>query len=251
MNLEGEVVVVTGGGSGVGRATARAFANEGSRVAVVGRTRGKLEETVRLCADARPSAAGSPAVVRAFVADVSDAAQVHELMRQVEGQLGPISILVNNAGVNVKSRSLAELSLEDWNYLIRVNLTGPYLMVQAVLPSMRLRRGGLIVNISSIAGIRASPLGGAAYTASKFGLNGLSGVLSIEERQYGIRSTVICPGEIDTPLLETRPEKVPEDQLAVDLQPEDVAQAVLFVARLPARAHISEMIIKPTAHALA
>lgn len=235
--LAGKTALVTGAGTGMGRAIALALAGEGCRVAAVGRRRDKLEETARL------ASAGSRIVP--FSADVGVAIEAQRVVREIEAALGPVEILVNNAGVNVRKRALADLSVEDWEYMIRVNLSGPFYLLHAVLKGMRTRQRGLVVNISSIAGVRPSPLGGAGYCASKFGLNALSGVLSQEEAARGIRSTVICPGEVDTPLLDERPEPVPPERRASMLQPQDVAAAVLFVVRLPPRAHVPELILKP------
>ena len=179
VDLNGKVVLVTGGGTGVGRAIVHALADEGCRVVAIGRRREKLEETV-----AAYAGTGSIAV-RAL--DVSARKDVDELVSGVQSEFGPIDILVNNAGVNVRDRSLEKLSPDDWDYLIRVNLTGAFLMTRAVLPSMRQRRDGLIVNISSIAGKRASTLGGPAYSASKFGMTALAGVVGLEEAgEYGV-----------------------------------------------------------------
>jgi len=159
---------------------------------------------------------------------------------------GAIEILVNNAGLNIKQRSLRELTPESWQLLLRANLDGAYYCLHAVLPRMLERREGLIINISSIAGKRASPLGGAAYAAAKFGLRALGLALAAEEKDSGIRVSTIYPGEVDTPILEQRPQPlVPEHRQQI-LQPEDVAAAVLFVATLPPRVSVPELVIKPT-----
>lgn len=242
--LDGQVAVVTGGGSGMGRAIARALADAGCRVVAVGRTEEKLKETV----EGHTTTTGS---LTYWAADVASRDHVSGVVKWVQDKFGPIDILVNNAGVNVRDRQVANLSLDDWEYLLQVNLTGAFQMIHTILPSMRERKRGLIINISSIAGLRPSPLGGAAYSASKFGLNALSGVVSLEEADHNIRSTVICPGEVETPILDERPEPVSAERRARMLQPEDVAEAVLFIARLHPRAHVPELVIKPTAQAFA
>lgn len=237
--LEGKVAIVTGAGSGAGRAIALALAAKGVKVAAVGRTLAKVEETVAL--------ANLGSVVGAYQADVGNADDVATLIPKVVADLGPIEILVNNAGINIRNRGMDVLSQTDWDEVIRINLTGPFLMMSGVLPGMRTRQSGLIVNISSISANRSSPLGGAAYCASKFGLNGLAGTVSQEEAKHGIRCTLISPGEINTPILDQRPVPVSAEQRAADLQPEDIAAAVCFIAELPPRAHVFEMVIKPTA----
>lgn len=238
MAIAGQVALVTGGGSGMGRAIAHGLAKEGCRVVIVGRTASKLEEAVRT--------APGPGIVTAEVADVADAEQVARLTQTVLAKVGTPHILVNNAGVNIPNRSMQKLSLADWNYLVNVNLNGAFFLIHSLLPKMRDRRQGMIINISSVSGLRPSPLGGAAYCASKFGLVGLSGTIALEESRNGIRCTHIAPGEVETPILDARPEPVSAERRAAMLQPEDVADAVLFVAKLPARAHVPELILKPT-----
>lgn len=237
MSLEGKVVLITGGGSGVGAAIAGQFAKAGARVVVVGRRAEQLQATCDAITNGPPA--------RAIVADVADRAQVGALVEQIAGELGQIDILVNNAGVNTPERRLEQLSAEDWDYLMTVNATGAFNVIQAVLPGMRSQRDGLIINISSISGRRASSLAGAAYSASKHALNALSKVVSQEEEQHGIRSTIISPGDINTPLLDKRPVPVSAEQRAKILQPDDIAAAALFVARLPAHVSVPEIVIKP------
>jgi len=153
---------------------------------------------------------------------------------------------VNNAGVNVPKRALSELSTEDFDKIVRVNLNGAFYVIHGVLPVMRKQGGGLIINVSSVAGVRASELGGAAYSASKFGLSGLSKTIGVEEAKNGIRSCLIYPGEVNTPILDARPVVPDAEQRAKMLQPEDLAQAALLVATLHTRATIPEMVVTPT-----
>src|SRR5262249_26217025 len=160
-------------------------------------------------------------------------------------RLGRIDILVNNAGLNIKQRAFRELTPETWQLLVGANLDGAFYCMHAVLPQMLERRDGLIINVSSIAGKRAGPLGGAAYAAAKFGMSALGICLAAEEKDSGIRVCNVYPGEVDTPILENRPMPVSEEQRQRILQPEDVAAAVLFVATLPARVSVPELVIKP------
>ncbi len=152
---------------------------------------------------------------------------------------------MNNAGLNIKKRSVRELTPELWQQIIRTNLDGAFYCIHYVLPQMLARRDGLIINISSTAGKRATPLGGAAYAASKFGLSALSLCLGMEEKDAGLRCCAIYPGEVDTPILEARPTPVTAEHRERILKPEDVAQAVLFVAGLPPHVSVPELIIKP------
>jgi len=239
MKLEGKCAVVTGAGSGIGRAIAHCFALEGAHVTAVGRNAGKLEQT-------REQAGEASSRIFPHAADVADRAGVEKLIESVEKKIGPVDILVNNAGVNVPRRTMADVSAEDFEKMVRINLTGAFHCIQAVLPGMRARGGGLIINVSSIAGVRASVLAGAGYSASKFGLSALSLTTGMEEGENGIRSCLICPGEVNTPLIDDRLVVPSAEKRAVMLQPEDLAQAALLIATLHPRATIPEMIITPT-----
>jgi NADP-dependent 3-hydroxy acid dehydrogenase YdfG len=236
--LAGKVAVVTGGGSGVGKAVAALFLKEGAKVVIAGRDAAKLER-----AAGELNAGGN---LRFAAADVSDPRQCEALMRTAAGAFGRVDVLVNNAGANLKDRTLRELTPEAWDRMIRANLDGAFYCIRAVLPAMLERKDGVIVNVVSVAGKRANPLGGAAYVAAKFGMGALGLVLSNEEKDSGVRVSNVYPGEIDTPILAHRPSPVTDAQRAVILKPEDVAEAVLFVASLPPRVSVPELVIKPT-----
>jgi NADP-dependent 3-hydroxy acid dehydrogenase YdfG len=238
--LAGKVAVVTGGGSGVGKAVAAALLAEGASVVISGRDKAKL--------DAAAAELGGGERVLAVAGDVGNAGQCKALIEQATARFGKIDVLVNNAGANLKARVIRELTPEAWAQLIDTNLNGAFYCIHFALPQMLARKDGVIVNLVSIAGKRANPLGGAAYVASKFGMGGLGMCLSNEERESGVRVSNIYPGEIDTPILAVRPRPVTEEQRAVILKPEDVAAAVLFVVTLPPHVSVPELIIKPTVH---
>ena len=238
--LDGQVAIVTGGGSGIGEATAIALAREGVRVAVAGRRRQPLEEVV-----SRVTAAGGTAV--AAPVDVADAEAVPAVAAAVVDRWGRVDLLVNNAGINVPQRELASMSVSDWNAVVQINLTGTFLMTQAVLPSMRSRQSGTVVNVSSIAGYRPSVLSGPAYNATKAGVNAFTESVNLAERRHGIRACAICPGEVATPILDKRPQPPSVEARATMLQPEDIAATILFVAGLPQRASVDLLTIQPTA----
>lgn len=238
MSLAGRTVLVTGGGTGIGAGCALALAEQGCRVAVSGRREEPLTETAS-------QFTGKPAIVTRTV-DVGDRESAHALVEWATETLGRVDVLIHAAGINVPKRSMEECAPDDWDTVMRINATGAYNMMHAVLPQMRERQDGLIINITSIAGTRASALGGVAYSASKFAMSALTTCVANEERNRGIRVTNIYPGEVETPILDKRPVPVSAEHRARILQPEDVAAAVVMIAGLPPRAHVSDMIIKPT-----
>ncbi|HVJ82821.1 MAG TPA: SDR family oxidoreductase [Planctomycetia bacterium] len=235
-----KVAIVTGAGSGIGAATVWRLADLGMTAIGVGRNLAKLESM--------KSGYSGGGRIELRAADVSDRAAVAALVKGVLHDFGRIDVLVNNAGVNAKERSLARVTIDEFERQVKINLIGAFQVIHAVLPAMRERKDGLIINISSIAAPRPSALAGAAYAASKAGVSAMSSVVAQEEGKNGIRSTSICPGEVDTPLLEDRPEPISAERRASILLPDDVAAAVAFITTLPPRAHVPEMIIKPTAH---
>jgi NADP-dependent 3-hydroxy acid dehydrogenase YdfG len=239
MRLKGKKAVVTGGGSGIGKAIAEALVREGCDVVVGGRNLEKLLEVTNGMKEHRTK-------IAAHVVDVGDFQSVTQFMDWSRKELGGIDILVNAAGVNIKTRTLADMRPEQWDEVMRINAYGPYYTMHCVLEEMRAKKEGLIINISSTSGKRASMLGGIAYCASKFAATATATAASLEEGKNGVRVTSIFPGEVDTPILNFRPAPVSDERKATMLKPEDVAEAVVFVASLPPRAHVPELIIKPT-----
>jgi len=236
-SLSGKTVLITGGGSGIGLATALQFAEAGCRVAIGGRDLAKLQ--------AAAATWTKPPALICHEVNVADRASANRFVEWGRKELGRIDILVNGAGVNIKQRSMAEMPPEQWDDLLAINATGAYNLMHAVLPEMRARKDGLIINISSVAGLRAIRLGGVAYCASKFAMTALGIAVGNEEAANGIRISNIYPGEVDTPILKNRPSPVTEEHRARILQADDVAAAAVFLAGLPQRAHIPELVIKP------
>jgi 3-oxoacyl-[acyl-carrier protein] reductase len=230
-----QTALVTGATEGIGRAIALALAGAGYRVGVCARTGSKVKAVVE-----ELRALGAESTGRR--ADVSDPADVQELVSQVERDLGPVDVLVNNAGI-MRFRPIAELTLDDWDATMAINVRGLFIMTQAVLPGMRQRRRGAIVNIASLAG-KNGFVGGAAYTASKHAVLGFAKSLMLEVRKDDIRVITICPGSVDTRLLQQEPAMYGTDRKI--MAPEDVADVVLASLALPARALVSELDLRPT-----
>ncbi len=235
----GKVVWITGAGSGIGRAVARMFAEEGACLVLIGRRADKLEE---VCAEARTQGGRAESVVL----DVCRRQEVEAAAARLLGRHQRVDVLVNNAGLNVRGRKLAVLTGEDWDQVVLTNLTGAFNMIQAVLPAMRRQKDGLIVNVSSMAAKRVSGVAGTAYTASKHGVNGLSLSVSAEEGGNGIRCTALCPGVVNTEILAKRAVSYSEEERAQMIQPEDIAAAVRFLTLLPPRTTVPEMQVVPT-----
>src|SRR6185503_19589838 len=237
--LDGKVAIVTGGGTGIGRSTALMLAREGARVVVSGRRKPPLEDVVGEIARAGGQAVAHPG-------DVAKPADAQELAAWTLAQFGHVDILVNNAGHSSKARNLRWIGLEEWEQVMAVNVTGAFLLTQAVLPNMIERGGGTIVTVSSCAALKPGLIGGAPYGAAKAGVRNLMGHVHNVLRAKGIRATTIMPGEVDTPILSRRP-LVPDDKArATMMQAEDVARAVLLCATLPPRTVIEEIVMSPT-----
>jgi NAD(P)-dependent dehydrogenase (short-subunit alcohol dehydrogenase family) len=238
VELGGKTVLITGGGSGIGLGVALALAGEGCRVAIAGRSREKLEKA------AADHVGQPPMLVRAC--DVTDRRDVRELVAWSVERLGSLDIVVNSAGINVARRKMSELDPDDFDRIMAINCTGLYNVLHVVLPVMRQKRSGLIVNISSVAGKRALAVAGPAYCASKFAATALGTAVGLEERPNGIRITNIYPGEVDTPILDQRPVPVPAEKRAAMVHPADIGQCVVALAKLPPNVIVPELVITPT-----
>lgn len=239
-DLKGRGVLITGGGSGIGLATARLMLAAGAKVAIAGRDRPRLERAAAQLAPLGP--------VTICVGDLSDPEQANKIVATAEAGVGAIEILVANAGANLKERTLPELTPTRWQSMLGSNLDAAFHAITSTLPGMRARRRGLVIVINSIAGKRGNPLGGSAYVAAKFGLHGFVVAAAAEEKPRGIRFSSIYPGEVNTPILDQRPNPVTDEHRQAILQPEDIAEGVMFVAKLPERALVPELIITPSSY---
>lgn len=232
--------LITGASSGIGKAVALAFAEAGINVALVSRSADKLEAVAQ-------KAASFGVKAQAYPLDLGDLDQVKPKISAIAADFGPIDILVNNAGMGYTG-TVMDTPLSDWQRVIDLNLTSALQCIQAILPMMRDRGEGTIINVSSIAGIQVFP-GWGAYCVSKFGLMALSKTLAAEERANGIRVTAICPGSVNTPIWDTDTVNADFDRKAM-LTPEIVAQSILQTALLPAKAVIEELTLMPSAGTL-
>lgn len=237
--LDGRIAVVTGGGSGIGRATAKMLAAEGAHVVIAGRHQGSLDAVVR-----EIEKAGDRAVARR--ADIAKTVEAVGLARWIIENFGRVDVLVNNAGHSSRVRNVRWVSQEEWDSVLAVNLTGVFVLTQAVLPSMIEGGGGTIVTVGSVAALRPGLISGAPYGAAKAAVRNLMGHVHAMLRDKGIRATVIMPAEVDTPILDKRPLPPDASARATMMQPEDVAQAILLCVTLPARAVIEELVMSPT-----
>ncbi len=235
-SLNGKVAWVTGAGTGIGAAGAKALAAAGMHVVLSGRRAAPLEEIAETI--------GAAASVEAL--DVSDKSAVFEVARRIIERHKRVDVLVNSAGINVKSRNWHNVTLEDWERVIRIDLDGAFYCTKAVLPTMIEQGDGLIVNISSWAGRYVSVVTGPGYTAAKHAMNAMNESLNMEHGIHGIRACAICPGEVATPILDNRPVPVSDEDKAKMVQSEDCGDVIRFVAELPPHVCINELVISPT-----
>ncbi|MBW3542855.1 MAG: SDR family oxidoreductase [Planctomycetes bacterium] len=245
-SLSQKVAVVVGASSGMGRATVLALADAGAQVIAAARRRDRLEEAAReFESRKRQRSEQGGGAIETVPLDVTVANDVGRLISATAQRHGRIDLLVYATGTNIPHRALEVLTPETWQSMLATNLTGAFLCTKAVLPVMRAGGGGLIVYLSTGA-VQMPDVSGVAYQASKHGLSGLAHGTRIEERANGIRTTVIFPGLCDTEILSKRPVPTPRDVLDKALRPEDVAEAVLFVARLHPRAVVPELQLFPS-----
>ena len=239
--LKGKVAWVTGGGSGIGLAGAIAMAKAGARVVISGRSANTLDAGAAV-------AAAAGVRIETVRLDVAEGAAVERVAKDILARHKRIDILVNSAGTNIAGgkRNFATTSLEGWDEVVAINLSGLFYCCFAVIPAMRAQRAGLIINVSSWAGRYGTPLTGPAYNATKRAVVALSESINMEECTHGIRATSVLPGEVATPILERRPVPPSKEERERMLQAEDLGATILYLATLPPRACVNELIISPT-----
>ena len=235
-SLSKKNILLTGGGSGWG-SYGISLAAHGANVLIAGRKIDALNSTI--------SKSAVPDKITAKEADVTNRDSLNKLFTSFDQKFGELDILIHAAGINIAMRSMQELTPENWDRLIEINLTGSYNVTRLALERMRSRRKGLIILINSVAGRRSVPLGGIGYNASKFGMSGLGMGIAEEEKENGIRVSNLYPGEVNTPILDNRKAPPSVEHRESILQSEDVASVILTLCNLPDRVHIPELVIKP------
>ena len=238
-DLAGKVAWVTGAGSGIGEAAALALAGEGCAVALSGRRR----EPLQAVADTIAKAGGKALVAPGDLGEQETASRIADIIAK---QFGRLDILVNNAGTNISERSWAKLTPERIKFMIDANLSNALYCAAAALNIMRPQKDGLLIHTASWAGRFVGLVSGATYAAAKHGVVAMSYSINMEEFQNGIRSTVLCPAEVATPILNLRPKPVSAEERARMIQPEHMADLIVYVAKLPSTLCMNEVVISPT-----
>jgi NADP-dependent 3-hydroxy acid dehydrogenase YdfG len=238
-DLNGKVAWVTGAGSGIGEAAALRLAGEGAVVALTGRRRDPLQSVADRIAKAGGKALVAPG-------DLGEPETAGRIAAVIAKECGRLDILVSNAGMNILERSWEKLRPDSIKTMLDANLNSAFYCSSAALGIMRPQKDGLLIHTASWAGRFAGIVPGPAYVAAKHGVVAMSHTINMEEFQHGIRSTVLCPAEVATPILDLRPTPVPPEERARMIQPEHMADLILYVAKLPATICINEVVISPT-----
>ena len=238
-HLDGQVAIITGAGTGIGREAALMFADEGAKLVLIGRRIEPLNEVVTLI----ESKSGT-AVAKSVDMEDGDAAAA--LGAWTLAEFGQVDVLVNNAGHSTHARSIQYVSTEEWESVFKVNVQGVYRLTQSVIGSMIERGGGTVITTSSMAALRPGLLGGFAYSAAKAASYNMMRCINVELNAKGIRASTIIPAEVDTPILDNRPLIPDAAARATMMMPEDVAKAILLCATLPGRTVIEEIVMSPT-----
>ena len=238
-HLDGQVAIITGAGTGIGREAALMFADEGAKLVLTGRRIEPLNEVVALI-----ESKGGTAVAKSV--DMEDGDTAAALGRWTLAEFGQVDVLVNNAGHSSHARSIQHVTSEEWESVFKVNVEGVYRLTQSVIPSMIERGGGTVITTSSMAALRPGLLGGSAYSAAKAASYNMMRGINTELNAKGIRASTILPAEVDTPILNNRPHTPDAAARATMMMAEDVARAILLCATLPGRTVIEEIVMSPT-----
>ena len=237
-NLENKIVWITGAGSGIGQNAAIKLSELGMKVILSGRNTKNLKDTSLKCRHNN--------IIKTL--DVSDKQSVKEIVNEIKKEVKFIDVLVNCAGINIESRDWDNVNEDEWDNVIQTNLNGLFYCCKSVIPIMKQKMDGLIINVSSWSGNHVSLLSGVSYTSSKHALNAMNETINMKYCNYGIRACALCPGEVSTAILDKRPKKLTIEQKNKMLQPDDLGETISFLCQMPKHVCINELTISPTWH---
>ena len=237
-NLENKVAWITGAGSGIGQNAAIKLSKLGMKIILSGRNKKKLKETALKC--------GDNFLIKTL--DISNKQSVQDVVSEIKKEFKYIDVLVNCAGINIENRDWDNIDENEWDNVIQTNLNGLFYCCRSLIPLMKQKMDGLIINVSSWSGNHVSLLSGVSYTSSKHALNAMTETINMKYCNYGIRACALCPGEVSTAILDKRPKKLSIEQKNKMLQPEDLGETIAFLCEMPKHVCINELTISPTWH---
>ena len=237
-NLENKIAWITGAGSGIGQNAAIKLSKLGMKIILSGRNKKKLKETALKC--------GDNFLIKTL--DISNKQSVQDVVSEIKKEFKYIDVLVNCAGINIENRDWDNIHENEWDNVIQTNLNGLFYCCRSVIPLMKQKMDGLIINVSSWSGNHVSLLSGVSYTSSKHALNAMTETINMKYCNYGIRACALCPGEVATAILDKRPKKLTIEQKNKMLQPDDLGETISFLCQMPKHVCINELTISPTWH---
>ena len=237
-SLDNKIAWITGAGSGIGQNAAIKLSELGMKVILSGRNTKNLKDTSLKCRH--------NTIIKTL--DVSDKQSVKEIVTEIKKEVKFIDVLVNCAGINIESRDWDNINEDEWDNVIQTNLNGLFYCCKSVIPIMKQKMDGLIINVSSWSGNHVSLLSGVSYTSSKHALNAMNETINMKYCNYGIRACALCPGEVATAILDKRPKKLTIEQKNKMLQPDDLGETISFLCQMPKHVCINELTISPTWH---
>ena len=237
-NLKNKIAWITGAGSGIGENAAIKLSALGMKVILSGRDKNKLKLTADKC---KNETSIKPL-------DVANNKKVEQTLKEIIEKYTNIDVLINSAGINVEQRDWDVINKNDWDNIFQTNVNGLFYCCKSVLPYMKVKQDGLIINISSWAGKEVSLLSGVTYTSSKHAVNAMTETINMKYCNLGIRACALCPGEVATPILDKRPKKLSIEQKNKMLQPDDLGETIAFLCQMPKHVCINQLIISPTWH---
>tara|TARA_B100001564_G_scaffold320553_1_gene298585 strand:+ start:1885 stop:2643 length:759 start_codon:yes stop_codon:yes gene_type:complete len=237
-DLENKVAWITGAGSGIGQNAAIKLSKLGMKIILSGRNKKKLKETALKC--------GDNFLIKTL--DISNKQSVQDVVSEIKKEFKYIDVLVNCAGINIENRDWDNIHENEWDNVIQTNLNGLFYCCRSVIPLMKQKMDGLIINVSSWSGNHVSLLSGVSYTSSKHALNAMTETINMKYCNYGIRACALCPGEVSTAILDKRPKKLSIEQKNKMLQPDDLGETIAFLCEMPKHVCINELTISPTWH---